>query len=227
MSLAVEQGIAGSAGLEWLVGARPQRWWSYESTLKRFFDIALALLGLLATLPICIAIAIAVKLESPGSAIFSQERVGLNGERFRFYKFRSMYVDAEQRRAELLALNESDGPVFKLRKDPRITRVGRFLRRTSLDELPQLFNVLRGDMSMVGPRPPLPAEVKEYRPSDAVRLTVKPGITCWWQVSGRSDCSFDQWMEYDREYVRTVSFAVDVRILIRTVSAVISGAGAY
>jgi exopolysaccharide biosynthesis polyprenyl glycosylphosphotransferase len=227
LSLAVEQGIAGSAGLEWLVGARPQRWWSYESTLKRFFDIALAVLGLLATLPICIAIAIAVKLESPGSAIFSQERVGLNGERFRFYKFRSMYVDAEQRRAELLALNESDGPVFKLRKDPRITRVGRLLRRTSLDELPQLFNVLRGDMSMVGPRPPLPAEVREYRPSDAVRLTVKPGITCWWQVSGRSDCSFDQWMEYDREYVRTVSFAVDVRILIRTVSAVISGAGAY
>ena len=189
MSLAVEQGIAGSAGLEWLVGARPQRWWSYEYTLKRFFDIALAVLGLLATLPICIAIAIAVKLESPGSAIFSQERVGLNGERFRFYKFRSMYVDAEQRRAELLALNESDGPVFKLRKDPRITRVGRLLRRTSLDELPQLFNVLRGDMSMVGPRPPLPAEVREYRPSDAVRLTVKPGITCWWQVSGRSDCS--------------------------------------
>ena len=227
MSLAVEQGIAGSAGLEWLVGARPQRWWSYESTLKRVFDVALAVLGLIATLPICIAIAIAVKLESPGSAIFSQERVGLNGERFRFFKFRSMYVDAEQRRAELLALNESDGPVFKLRKDPRITRVGRFLRRTSLDELPQLFNVLRGDMSMVGPRPPLPREVQEYRPADAVRLTVKPGITCWWQVSGRSDCSFDQWMEYDREYVRTVSFSVDVRILIRTVSAVISGAGAY
>jgi len=206
---------------------RQRQWWSYESTLKRALDIVLSLLGLLATSPLLLAIALAIKLESPGAPIFVQERVGLHGRRFRFYKFRSMFADAERRKAEVLKLNEADGPVFKLRKDPRITRVGSILRRTSLDELPQLYNVLKGDMSLVGPRPPIPSEVEQYRPSDAVRLSVKPGITCWWQVLGRSDCSFDQWMEYDREYVRSISLAVDLRILMRTVGAVVSMAGAY
>jgi lipopolysaccharide/colanic/teichoic acid biosynthesis glycosyltransferase len=138
-----------------------------------------------------------------------------------------MYVDAEGRLDELLACNEIDGPVFKIRNDPRVTRVGGFLRRTSLDELPQLINVLKGDMSMVGPRPPLPREVDEYRPSDIFRLSVKPGLTCLWQISGRSNVSFDQWMEYDREYVRDMSLWLDLGILLRTVGAVLTMRGAY
>jgi lipopolysaccharide/colanic/teichoic acid biosynthesis glycosyltransferase len=156
-----------------------------------------------------------------------QERVGLHGRRFRFYKFRSMYVDAEQRLAEVQAHNEIDGPVFKMRNDPRVSRVGALLRRTSLDELPQLLNVLMGDMSLVGPRPPLPREVEKYRPSDLVRLSVKPGLTCLWQIRGRSNVGFDKWMEYDREYVRNMSFLLDVQILLRTVWVVISCRGAY
>ena len=202
-------------------------WFVYEDSLKRLLDCALAMFGLVATLPIWLGIVLAIKLDSPGPAIFMQERVGLHGRRFRFYKFRSMYVDAEQRLAEVQAHNEIDGPVFKMRNDPRISKVGSFLRRTSLDELPQLLNVLRGDMSLVGPRPPLPREVAQYRPSDLVRLTVKPGLTCLWQVSGRSTVGFDQWMEYDREYVRNMSLWLDVQILFRTVWVVISCRGAY
>ena len=231
MALSIRSDAATVAEPKWLFVQsgedRQRQWWSYESTLKRALDIVLSLLGLLATSPLLLAIALAIKLESPGAPIFVQERVGLHGRRFRFYKFRSMFADAERRKAEVLKLNEADGPVFKLRKDPRITRVGSILRRTSLDELPQLYNVLKGDMSLVGPRPPIPSEVVQYRPSDAVRLSVKPGITCWWQVLGRSDCSFDQWMEYDREYVRSISLAVDLRILMRTVGAVVSMTGAY
>jgi exopolysaccharide biosynthesis polyprenyl glycosylphosphotransferase len=202
-------------------------WFVYEDSLKRLLDVALAMFGLVATLPIWLGIFLAIKLDSPGPAIFMQQRVGLHGRRFRFYKFRSMYVDAEQRLAEVQAHNEIDGPVFKMRNDPRVSRVGAFLRRTSLDELPQLLNVLMGDMSLVGPRPPLPREVEKYRPSDLVRLTVKPGLTCLWQVSGRSTVGFDQWMEYDREYVRNMSLWLDVQILLRTVWVVISCRGAY
>jgi exopolysaccharide biosynthesis polyprenyl glycosylphosphotransferase len=199
----------------------------YEDSLKRLLDVALAMFGLVATLPIWLGIVLAIKLDSPGPAIFMQERVGLHGRRFRFYKFRSMYVDAEQRLAEVQAHNEIDGPVFKMRNDPRVSKVGSFLRRTSLDELPQLLNVLRGDMSLVGPRPPLPREVAKYRPSDLIRLTVKPGLTCLWQVSGRSNVGFDQWMAFDREYVRNMSLWLDVQILLRTVWVVISCRGAY
>jgi exopolysaccharide biosynthesis polyprenyl glycosylphosphotransferase len=202
-------------------------WFVYEDTLKRLLDVALAMFGLVATLPIWLGIVLAIKLDSPGPAIFMQERVGLHGRRFRFYKFRSMYVDAEQRLAEVQAHNEIDGPVFKMRHDPRVSRVGALLRRTSLDELPQLLNVLMGDMSLVGPRPPLPREVEKYRPSDLVRLSVKPGLTCLWQVSGRSNVGFDQWMEYDREYVRNMSLWLDVQILLKTVWVVISCRGAY
>jgi exopolysaccharide biosynthesis polyprenyl glycosylphosphotransferase len=208
--------------------ARPGRLrFAYDDGLKRLLDMALAAFGLLATLPIWLGIALAIRLDSPGPAIFMQERVGLHGRRFRFYKFRSMYVDAEQRLAEVQAHNEIDGPVFKMRNDPRVSRVGAFLRRTSLDELPQLINVLMGDMSLVGPRPPLPREVEKYRPSDLVRLSVKPGLTCLWQISGRSNVGFDQWMEYDREYVRKMSFWLDLQILLRTVWVVISCRGAY
>jgi lipopolysaccharide/colanic/teichoic acid biosynthesis glycosyltransferase len=138
-----------------------------------------------------------------------------------------MYVDAEQRLDELQRHNETDGPVFKMRKDPRITRVGAVLRRTSLDELPQVINVLRGDMSVVGPRPPVVREVEHYRPEDMVRLSVKPGITCLWQIRGRSTVSFETWMEYDREYIRGMSLLLDLSILVRTVWAVVSCKGAY
>lgn len=199
----------------------------YETTLKRVLDLLLASLGLLATLPIWLAIVIAVKLDSPGPAIFVQDRVGIHGRRFRFYKFRSMYADAEHRIEQLQSSNEVSGPVFKMRSDPRVTRVGLLLRRTSLDELPQLINVLKGQMSLVGPRPPLPKEVAQYSPTDMVRLSVKPGLTCLWQISGRSTVAFADWMEFDREYVRNMSLWLDLSILFRTVGAVLNMRGAY
>jgi exopolysaccharide biosynthesis polyprenyl glycosylphosphotransferase len=198
-----------------------------DEALKRVLDLLLASLGLVATLPLWLGIMLAIRLDSPGSAIFTQERVGLKGRRFPFHKFRSMYIDAEQRLNEVLAHNEIDGPVFKMRHDPRITKVGAFLRRTSLDELPQLINVLRGEMSLVGPRPPLPREVEQYRPADMVRLGVKPGLTCLWQIRGRSEVGFDEWMEYDREYVNNMSLWLDLQILVRTVWVVLSCRGAY
>lgn len=209
------------------VAWRRRSWLVYETSLKRLLDLVLATLGLAASAPIWLAIAIAIRVDSPGRVIFVQERVGLHGRRFRFYKFRSMHVDAEHRLAEVQSKNEVLGPVFKMRRDPRVTRVGAFLRRTSLDELPQLVNVLKGDMSLVGPRPPLPREVEHYRPTDMVRLSVRPGLTCLWQIRGRSNVSFEQWMEYDREYVRRMSLWVDVTILMRTVVAVLSMRGAY
>jgi exopolysaccharide biosynthesis polyprenyl glycosylphosphotransferase len=199
----------------------------YEGFVKRLLDLTLAGLGLVAILPLWLVVVLAIRLESRGPAIFVQERVGIHGRRFRFYKFRSMYTDAEARLTDVMAQNEVDGPVFKIRNDPRVTKVGAFLRRTSLDELPQLINVLRGDMSLVGPRPPLPREVELYRPSDAIRLSVKPGLTCLWQISGRSSLSFDQWMEFDREYIRQMSLWFDLKLLVRTVGAVLSMKGAY
>ena len=206
----------------------PQRpWYSYTSTLKRLLDITLAVIVLLATLPIWLVIALAIKIDSPGRAIFVQERVGLRGRRFRFYKFRSMTDGADHMKAAMRHLSEVDGPVFKVRSDPRVTRIGRLLRRTSLDELPQIINIVKGEMSLVGPRPALPEEVAQYRPNDMVRLAVKPGLTCWWQVRGRSTLDFDTWMACDREYVYGLSFLTDVRILVRTVKAVLSCRGAY
>jgi exopolysaccharide biosynthesis polyprenyl glycosylphosphotransferase len=204
-----------------------RRWLAYESFLKRLVDVALTSLGLVAVLPIWLVIAVAIKLDSPGPVVFVQDRVGQHGRRFRFYKFRSMYIDAAERFASVQAHNEAEGPVFKMRKDPRVSRVGSFLRRTSLDELPQLINVLKGDMSLVGPRPPLPNEVAQYRPADLIRLSVKPGLTCLWQINGRSNVGFDRWMEYDREYVSNMSFWLDLRILARTVGAVLSMRGAF
>jgi exopolysaccharide biosynthesis polyprenyl glycosylphosphotransferase len=207
---------------------RRARWgFRYQHGLKRFLDVAIATLGLVGSLPLWLLIAIAIKIDSRGPVLHVQERVGLNGRRFRFYKFRSMYVDAEDRLHSLLQHNEATGPVFKMRNDPRVTRVGAILRRSSLDELPQLINILAGDMSLVGPRPPLPREVEQYRVSDYVRLAVKPGLTCLWQISGRSNCSFDQWMELDRTYVHNLSLKLDLAILARTVWAVLSCRGAY
>ncbi len=215
----------GEVGHAVAASGRPRL--AYDSGAKRLLDLVLATLGVLATSPIWLLVIIAIKLDSPGPAIFVQDRVGRYGRRFRFYKFRSMYVDAEQRLAEVKAQNEIDGPVFKIRKDPRVSRVGAILRRTSLDELPQLINVLKGEMSLVGPRPPLPQEVEQYRPDDMVRLCVKPGLTCLWQIRGRSTLNFDTWMEYDREYVRNLSLWLDLSILVRTVWAVLSCRGAY
>jgi lipopolysaccharide/colanic/teichoic acid biosynthesis glycosyltransferase len=215
--------VESSLGVVWPA----RRKLRYESTIKRGLDLVLAVLGLVAIVPIWIAIVIAVKVDSPGPAIFVQDRVGHKGRRFRFYKFRSMYVDAEQRMADLQSKNEVSGPVFKMRRDPRVTRVGALLRRTSLDELPQLLNVLKGEMSLVGPRPALPNEVEQYRPTDVLRLGVKPGLTCLWQISGRSTVGFDRWMEYDREYVQSLSLRLDLSILLRTVGAVLSCKGAF
>jgi exopolysaccharide biosynthesis polyprenyl glycosylphosphotransferase len=214
-------------GTEISAARMARQWFSYEMSVKRVLDLMLAGLGLIAVAPLWLAIVIAIRLDSAGPAIFVQDRVGIHGRRFRFYKFRSMFVDAEQRLSGLQASNEVSGPVFKMRRDPRVTRVGILLRRTSLDELPQLINVLKGEMSVVGPRPPLPKEVAQYQPVDMVRLSVKPGLTCLWQVSGRSNVSFEQWMDLDREYIHNLSLAMDLRILVRTVWAVLSCKGAY
>jgi lipopolysaccharide/colanic/teichoic acid biosynthesis glycosyltransferase len=219
----VDQSDAGEVTV--VLPRRP--WYSYNATLKRALDLCIASIVLFATLPIWLAIMVAIKLDTPGPAIFVQERMGMRGRRFRFYKFRSMTHGADRLKANLRHLSEVDGPVFKIRTDPRVTRVGRLLRRTSLDELPQLINVIKGEMSLVGPRPPLADEVAQYRPSDMIRLAVKPGLTCWWQVRGRSSVDFETWMAFDREYVYDVSLWVDVQILLRTVQAVITCRGAY
>ena len=200
---------------------------AYDPTFKRLLDVLLAGIGLVLTLPIWLAVAIAIKLESRGPVFFVQERVGYRGRRFQFLKFRSMYENAEAGLQHLLSANEASGPVFKIRNDPRITRVGKLIRKTSLDELPQLINVLRGEMSLVGPRPPIARETESYRPADHERFLVKPGLTCLWQVRGRSDVDFDTWMEYDREYVRDRSLLLDLQILLRTVVVVLSCRGAY
>ncbi|BDG01705.1 sugar transferase [Anaeromyxobacter oryzae] len=193
---------------------------------KRAFDLAVSALGLVVLSPALLAAALAIRLESPGPILFRQRRVGRAGRTFTLYKFRSMRAGAEGERAALLALNEADGPVFKLRHDPRVTRVGRVLRRTSIDELPQLWNVLRGEMSLVGPRPPLPEEVRRYERWQRRRLSVKPGITCTWQVSGRSDVGFRRWMELDLAYIDRWSLWEDLRIVLRTIPAVLLGRGA-
>lgn len=172
--------------------------------------------------------ALLIKITSPGPIIFSQVRVGKYGRHFKFYKFRSMYIDAELRKNELLSRNESsDGVIFKMKHDPRITRIGRFIRKFSIDELPQLFNVLLGDMSLVGPRPPLPAEVRTYTLEERKRLNITPGITCLWQISGRSELPFQQQMALDKEYIASRSTWNDFLILLKTIPAIITGRGAW
>ncbi|PDW04137.1 exopolysaccharide biosynthesis polyprenyl glycosylphosphotransferase [Candidatus Viridilinea mediisalina] len=196
-------------------------------SLKRTLDVTVASAALVASAPLMAATALAIKLESPGPIIFRQIRVGKDGEHFYCYKFRSMYVDAEVRRAELLALNESDGPVFKIKRDPRITRVGRFIRKLSIDELPQLVNVLKGEMSLVGPRPAIPSEVERYTFDQIARLRAMPGITGLQQVSGRSNLDFKRWIELDLQYIAEQSIWKDLEILLKTVPAVLSSRGAY
>jgi lipopolysaccharide/colanic/teichoic acid biosynthesis glycosyltransferase len=196
-------------------------------TAKRVFDLMVVLCVLAITAIPMIILAITIKVTTPGPIIFRQLRVGKNGRLFLSYKFRSMHVDAEQRLAEVSHLNEFDGPLFKIRDDPRITPVGRFLRRTSLDELPQVFNVLRGQMSIVGPRPALMSEIVRFENDHLGRLAVKPGMTGPWQVSGRSEIPFQTMMKLDMDYVERWSLWLDVQLLLRTIPAVISGRGAY
>jgi exopolysaccharide biosynthesis polyprenyl glycosylphosphotransferase len=193
---------------------------------KRAFDVISSVAAVLMLSPVFVATAIAVKLDSPGPVFFRQTRVGKNGRPFKMLKFRSMHMDAEARLESLRALNEVSGPVFKMKHDPRITRVGSFIRRTSLDELPQFLNVLSGEMSIVGPRPPVPAEVKQYQRWQRRRLSVKPGITCTWQVSGRNNIDFEQWMRLDLHYIDNWSLWRDVQICLKTVPAILSARGA-
>jgi exopolysaccharide biosynthesis polyprenyl glycosylphosphotransferase len=198
------------------------------TTCKRSLDLIGSGVGLLLLSPVFLTCAAAIRIESPGPVLFRQRRVGRGGEVFEMLKFRSMFQDAEQRLAALKEQNEmAGGVIFKMREDPRITRVGKFIRRASIDELPQLWNVFRGDMSLVGPRPPLPSEVAEYALEDRRRLHVKPGITCIWQVSGRSDIPFEQQVELDVDYIYSQSLATDIRLLLQTVPAVVLGRGAY
>jgi len=193
---------------------------------KRALDLGLSLVLFLLTLPIQALAALAIKLTSPGPSFFRQVRCGLNGRHFTLVKFRTMEAGAEERRSEIAHLNEMSGPVFKAARDPRRTLVGRLLRRLSIDELPQLWNVIVGDMSLVGPRPPLPEEVFRYEPWQRRRLSMKPGLTCLWQVSGRSELDFDRWMALDLKYIDTWSPLLDLKILLKTVPAVLSGRGA-
>jgi exopolysaccharide biosynthesis polyprenyl glycosylphosphotransferase len=198
----------------------------WRAHAKRSFDVVVSAVALVMASPVLLVAALAVKLDSPGPVLFRQHRVGRDGRIFEVLKLRTMHVDAEERLAELLHLNEADGPLFKLRHDPRVTRVGRVLRTTSVDELPQLVNVLRGDMSLVGPRPALPREVAAWAPELHQRLRVLPGITGAWQVSGRSDASFDEYARLDLSYVDNWSLLTDLSILVRTVPAVLRSKGA-
>ncbi len=194
--------------------------------VKRAFDILLSFLGLIVSAPIILLAAVPLKLESRGPLFFSQNRVGRNGRVFRIYKLRSMYADAEARKAELLDQNEMQGPMFKMRHDPRITKMGRFIRATSIDELPQLLNVLRGDMSLVGPRPPLMEEFCQYESADKRRLSMRPGLTGLWQVSGRNEVpEFEEVVRMDLQYIDNWSLRLDAQILLRTIGVVLSCSG--
>jgi len=190
-------------------------------------DILLSLLALIALSPVYAAIALAICLDDPrGGPFYVSERCKKHGELFRFYKFRSMIVGADEQLPGLLGENEADGPVFKIRDDPRRTRVGKFLRRTGLDELPQLINVLKGDLSLVGPRPPLPREVERYTPEQRRRLDIRPGLTCYWQVQPhRNDKPFDEWVALDMKYIAERSLWVDLKIMAKTLRAMVRGEG--
>ncbi len=195
--------------------------------IKRIVDLFLVMLALPLLLPIMLIIVIAIRLDSPGPAFFVQHRVGLRKRLFPLLKFRSMYMDAEERIKEIEHLNEADGPIFKIKDDPRVTRVGKFIRKTSLDELPQLLNVFRGHMSLVGPRPMSQRDVNLFdKGIQRKRFSVRPGITCLWQVSGRSDLPFDQWLALDLKYIDNWSLSLDFKILLKTIPAVLRGSGA-
>jgi exopolysaccharide biosynthesis polyprenyl glycosylphosphotransferase len=197
-----------------------------QMAMKRLFDIVSSGIALWVLAPLLLAVAALVKLTSRGPVLFAQQRVGLHGRPFRMLKFRTMVVNAEELKAKLAAQNEMDGPVFKMKQDPRITPLGRILRKFSIDELPQLINVLRGDMTVVGPRPAVPQEVAKYEPWQRRRLSVRPGLTCIWQVSGRNEIGFEQWMYMDLQYIDTWSFSKDIELILKTFPVVLTGRGA-
>jgi exopolysaccharide biosynthesis polyprenyl glycosylphosphotransferase len=215
--------VGGMAAISFSVHRRQGSW---QLAAKRTIDLVGALAALALTLPIWLAVALAIKLDSRGPIFFVQPRCGQYGRLFPFVKFRTMVTDAEAKKAELRALNEKTGPVFKMQRDPRVTRVGRVLRKYSIDELPQLLNVLAGHMSLVGPRPPVPQEVARYEFDHRGRLSMRPGITCLWQISGRNEIEFEDWVKLDLEYVERWSLWLDFQILLGTLPAVVSGRGA-
>jgi exopolysaccharide biosynthesis polyprenyl glycosylphosphotransferase len=218
---------SGSAAAATLVPLEARAESLYLRFGKRAFDVVGAVIALIVTAPLMLLISIAIKLESNGPVLYRSTRIGRGGRPFTFLKLRSMVHGADRHRQHLNHLNEADGPVFKISRDPRVTRVGRLLRVLSIDEIPQFLNVLRGEMSLVGPRPPIPEEVRQYEPWQLRRLDVRPGITCLWQISGRSRIGFQEWMRLDLEYIRNQSFTLDLKILLRTIPAVLSREGAY
>ena len=193
------------------------RGFSFYEAIKRLIDITCSFVGILVLSPLFIIIAIIIKFTSKGPVFFSQKRVGRNGKEFDMYKFRSMVVNAEELKEKLAAQNEMSGPMFKMKDDPRVTKVGKFIRKTSIDELPQLWNILKGDMSLVGPRPSLPKEVAQFDEWMYKRLEVKPGLTCYWQVSGRNNIDFEDWMKLDVKYVKERNLWIDIKLIFKTV----------
>jgi len=210
-----------------LIGIKQVSLNTVQLLVTRIVDVSLSVLGLALGLPFWICIALAIKVTSPGVAVYRQTRIGLEGRPFKVYKFRTMYKNAEDGLNGLMERNEAQGPLFKIKDDPRITPVGRFLRRTSFDEFPQLLNVIRGEMSLVGPRPPLPQEVAQYEDWQKARLSIKPGLTGLWQVRGRSDISFDEGVLMDLYYIENWSLHLYFMILLRTIPAVLFSRGAY
>lgn len=197
----------------------------YEK-IKRFFDICLSAVALVVLSPLLLVIAILIYLEDKGPVIYSQTRIGKDGRAFKLYKFRSMCVDADEKLKDLQKLNERDGPVFKIKNDPRVTKVGKFIRKTCIDELPQLVNIIKGDMSIVGPRPPLPNEVEQYNSYQKQRLLVVPGLTCYWQIQKGEETTFDEWVELDLKYIKERSILLDFRLILLTFKVILSGKGA-
>jgi len=209
------------------LSSAPESAWNMRDMSLRILDVTLTSIALVLLSPLFLLLIIAIRIDSRGAAFFNQKRVGRDGREFWCYKFRSMHTDAEAQRHILQEKNERSGPVFKMKNDPRVTRVGRFLRRSSLDELPQLFNVLFGDMSLVGPRPGLPSEVAKYTAHQLGRLAVPPGLTGLWQVSGRADIGFESMIELDLRYIEERSLWTNIRIMAQTIPAVLTGRGAY
>ena len=200
---------------------------SLYEVVKRLIDIVCSFLGVLMLSPLFIIIAIIIKSTSKGPVFFSQKRIGKKGKEFDMYKFRSMVVNAEELKEKLAAQNEMSGPMFKMKDDPRVTKVGKFIRKTSLDELPQLWNVLKGDMSLVGPRPSLPKEVAQFEDWMHKRLDVKPGLTCYWQVSGRNNIDFEDWMKLDVKYVKERNLWIDIKLIFKTVGVLFGDKNAH
>ena len=203
------------------------RGFSFYEVIKRVIDVVCSFVGVLVLSPLFVVIAIIIKFTSKGPVFFSQKRVGRDGKEFKMYKFRSMVVNAEELKEKLAAQNEMSGPMFKMKDDPRVTKVGKFIRKTSIDELPQLFNVLKGDMSLVGPRPSLPKEVAQFDEWMYRRLEVKPGLTCYWQVSGRNNIDFEDWMKLDVKYVEERNLWIDIKLIFKTVGVLFGDKNAH